>query len=122
MSYIKLNTIQTQRLLNTVVAVGEEGPGGAYHNYEIIDSQDDLLVYSRIHFQEGPRFVATSSAGIMDSDLLEIVRHRLQSFQQGAFRCDYNEQALYHVEQALKALNARVEDRINRKVLGTTEK
>lgn len=52
-------------------------------------------------------------------DLLEIVMDRLKSFQYGPFTSHYNEHALKHIEEALYCMNARVEDRIERNVLGT---
>ena len=55
-------------------------------------------------------------------DLLEIVRDRLKAFQAGDFATEYNAQALVHVEEALMWLNRRVEDRIERQVLGTNNK
>ena len=75
-----------------------------------------------IDFQCGPRKEENSQNGVIDSDLLEIVRDRLKSFQAGPFASVYNEEALYHVEEALFFLNKRVEDRIQRNVLGTYNK
>lgn len=111
-----LNTIQKREKLNTVIAVGDKGAGGANHQYVIeVDGPEDLL----IKFQEGPRNVEGSTPGVIDTDLLEIVRDRLKCFQEGEFATEYNAQALLHVEEALMWLNRRVEDRIERQVLGT---
>ena len=120
----KLDTIQTHELLNTVHAMDDPGPGGANHIYWIRPTDTQMLTPQgqQIMFQKGARALPTSATGVIDSDLLETVRHRLTCFQEGDFACDYNAQALYHVEEALKALNRRVEDRINRKVLGKEEK
>ena len=52
----------------------------------------------------------------------EIVRDRLRGFQSGAFSCRENACALTHIEEALMWLNRRVEDRIERRVLGTEQK
>lgn len=123
-----LNTIQTKEKLNDVMRVDEVGPGGAYHHYAIfangsnagnMDALDVDTALVDIKFQKGPRHDVDATHGVIDSDLLEIVRDRLTCFQSGQFANDYNAQALYHVEEALKALNARVEDRIARNVLGT---
>lgn len=78
--------------------------------------------YKCITFQNGPRNEKDSSRGIMDSDLLEIVRDRLKNFQNGEFSCKENEQALMHIEEALMWLNRRVEDRYGRNVLGYNHK
>lgn len=124
----ELKTIQTKENLNRVFAVDEIGPGGANHLYMIKPnennekhaSSDDF--YAHIQLQQGPRCDVKSVHGVIDGDLLEIVRDRLTAFQNGEFACKYNEDALYHVEKALECLNARVEDRIARQVLGTNNK
>ena len=56
---------------------------------------------------------------MIDSDLLEMVRDRLKAFQNSGCACMENEHALNHIEEALMWLNRRVEDRIERNVLGT---
>lgn len=117
---MELSTIQKREKLNTVRTVGETGPGNAYHHYEIISKNLDLV--GDIKFQCGPRNVAGSIDGVIDTDLLEIVRHRLQSFQSGPYSSRENECALTHIEEALMWLNRRVEDRIERNVLGTNNK
>lgn len=115
-----LDTIQKHQKLNEVFATDSEGPGGANHEYRIFEcaenSEDEIVV---IQFQKGPRKEPDSIHGVIDGDLLEIVRDRLKSFQNGPFACEYNAEALMHVEAALEALNRRVEDRIARRVLGT---
>ena len=116
----KLSTIQKRENLNTVFAVDEKGSGGAHHRYEI-DMQNESGVWV-IHFQDGARKLPDSIHGVLDTDLLEIVRHRLQCFQQGEFATRENAIALTHIEEALLWMNKRVEDRIERNVLGTNNK
>ena len=125
----KLNTIQKRGKLNEVYRTGEIGSGGAYHDYMIeqklpvdFPGMTGAGYYTHIHFQEGPRNVVGSKNGILDVDLLEIVRDRLTCFQNGDFACAENYMALQNVEQALLWLNKRVEDRAERGVLGTEEK
>jgi len=114
-----LNTIQKREKLNVVIAIDEPGNGGANHRYVIeTNGSEDFI----ITFQNGPRNEQGSTCGVIDTDLLEIVRDRLKSFQAGEFASDYNAQALLHVEEALMWLNRRVEDRIERQVLGTNNK
>jgi len=115
----KLSTIQKRENLNEVFVVDEKGNGGANHVYQIISLP---TVFTEINFQNGPRKLPTSTHGVLDTDLLEIVRHRLQSFQEGPFSSKENEMALTHIEEALMWLNRRVEDRIERNVLGTNNK
>lgn len=121
---IKLNTIQKREKLNDVYAEGEKGNGGAYHDYRITyDSKGDGYISNHvIQFQNGARRINGSTNGVIDSDLLEIVRHRLQCFQEGEFATRENEIALTHIEEALLWMNKRVEDRIERNVLGTMNK
>lgn len=119
----ELNTIQKREKLNRVFAKDEIGPGGANHEY-IIVSDVGLMQPKEctIQFQKGPRKEENSIHGVIDTDLLEIVRHRLQCFQKGPFSSEYNAKALEHLELALMYLNRRVEDRIERDVLGTNNK
>lgn len=116
----KLSTIQKRENLNTVFAIDEIGPGGANHEYAIHANpqETDARLMGTIQFQKGPRKEEDSIHGVIDSDLLEIVRDRLKAFQDGPFASEYNAQALIHVEEALMWLNRRVEDRIERNVLG----
>lgn len=123
----KLSTIQKRGILNEVF-VGEKGIGGAAHNYAVWKKVDenaevapeDLLL--RIQFQEGARNEEKAIHGVLDSDLIEIVRDRLRGFQSGEFATRENACALTHIEEALMWMNKRVEDRIERNVLGTYEK
>ena len=119
-----LNTIQKREKLNRVVAIDERGNGNANHLYEIYAEpvEIDSRLMGRIQLQNGARKEDDSIHGIIDSDLLEIVRDRLISFQSGTFASEYNAKALEHVEIALMYLNRRVEDRIERNVLGKNEK
>ena len=80
---------------------------------------NDVVV---IQFQNGARKEMDSIHGVIDADLLEIVRHRMQCFQAGPFASEYNAKALEHIELALMYMNRRVEDRIERNVLGTNKK
>lgn len=117
---MKLSTIQKRENLNTVFVTDEKGNGGAHHNY-VIDLQDGNKQVP-IDFQNGARKLPDSIHGVLDTDLLEIVRHRLQCFQQGEFATRENAIALTHIEEALLWMNKRVEDRIERNVLGTNNK
>lgn len=122
---MKLSTIQKREKLNEVYAVDDVGPGGAFHQYAVDYNTDDKGHYNRvgqIQFQKGPRRDPDSQQGVLDTDLLEIVRHRMQCFQKGEFATEYNAKALEHIELALMFLNRRVEDRIERQVLGTYNK
>ena len=123
----ELSTIQKREKLNRVIATDEPGCGGASHCYRIEKNDGEELenIYhplAVITFQEGPRRVETSVSGVVDQDLLEIVRDRLRGFQSGELATRETAIALTHVEEALLWLNKRIEDRIERGVLGTMEK
>ena len=121
-----LNTIQKRNKLNAVYRIGEAGPGGAYHDYSVafegVDTGKTVKLGDFIQFQKGPRKDPSSRQGVLDVDLLEIVRDRLTCFQAGEYACRENAIALTHIEEALLWLNKRVEDRAERNVLGTYEK
>lgn len=123
---MKLSTIQKRENLNAIYRVGEPGPGGAYHDYDIYPagcSPDNTEVaMACIEFQKGPRKDPESRSGVLDCDLLEIVRDRLKAFQDGPMACWENDCALSHIELALKLMNIRAEDRMRRNVLGTMGK
>lgn len=118
----ELSTIQKREKLNVVHATDEIGPGGANHKYRISTNDDHNAVLCDIQFQCGPRNDENSTHGVIDSDLLEIVRDRLKSFQAGPYSSRENACALTHIEEALMWMNRRVEDRIERNVLGTYNK
>lgn len=118
-----LNTIQKREKLNDVYAVDGKGNGGANHKYLIsIDRGLNQPKEVIIEFQNGARKEEGSQHGVIDTDLLEIVRHRLKCFQAGPFSSRENACALTHIEEALMWMNRRVEDRIERDVLGTNNK
>lgn len=122
---LHLSTIQKREKLNDVFAVDEKGNGGAHHKYLIAGGETgrgEHEVYVTIQMQNGARKLPDSKHGIIDTDLLEIVRHRLQCFQSGPFSTRENAVALTHIEEALMWLNRRVEDRIERNVLGVNNK
>lgn len=130
----ELETIQRANKLNDVFAVDEPGPGGAYHLYQVskhgtafFDGEGNLhldpeAMLLTVQFQHGPRNESDSTPGVLDVDLLEIVRDRLTDFQNGPFASQYNADALNHITAALIALNARTQERAERGVLGTNQK
>lgn len=120
----ELNTIQKREKLNKVYAVDEKGNGGANHLYTIQPATiiSEYPAVWNIQFQNGARKDENATHGILDTDLLEIVRDRLKGFQSGEFACRENAIALTHIEEALLWMNKRVEERIERNVLGTYNK
>ena len=123
----KLSTIQKRNNLNEVFREGEIGPGEAYHDYSVVmwrstKTGGGSVSSVPIRFQKGPRTDPDSRTGVLDGDLLEIVRDRLKAFQAGEFACRENACALTHIEEALMWMNKRAEDRAERNVLGTYQK
>lgn len=118
---VELKTIQKRGKLNKVFVTGSPHPVNAgYHNYVIELSNTNLPVI-HINFQNGPRNEKESIPGVLDADLLEIVLHRLQSFQQGPYATRENALAITKLEEALLWLNKRAEDRIENNKLGTSK-
>lgn len=131
----KLSTIQKHNNLNSIYRVGEKGPGGGYHDYDIypagfnplaalgeVDPDNVELPLACIEFQKGARNDPDARDGVLDTDLLEIVRDRLKAFNDGPMASRESYLALQHVEEALMWLNRRAEDRAERNVLGTMQK
>lgn len=131
----KLNTIQKRNKLNDVYSVDAHGVGGASHKYLIVKTgaqpsdyaagylgfeQSDIM--GKIDFQHGPRNNSESEPGVLDTDLLEVVRDRLVAFNKGEFATRENAIAITKIEEALLWMNKRVEDRAERDVLGTNNK
>lgn len=93
----KLSTIQKREKLNDVYVIDEKGNGGANHCYSISTVNEPSTVLTTIQFQNGARKLPDSIHGVLDTDLLEIVRHRLASFQKGDFATRENAIALTHI-------------------------
>ena len=114
----RISTIQRRGALNTVTYEKiDREDGGAQHVYTVRrwdahpEDERNLL---RVAFQTGPRGEEGSADGVLDADLLEMVRDRLTRFQDGPFACRENEHALRHVEEALLWLAKRADDRFER--------
>lgn len=121
----KLNTIQKRNNLNEIYSMDELGPGGAHHVYRVVTPNEidpTVGIVATIKFQKGARSETETTTGVLDVDLLEIVRDRLLCFQNGPFACEEDGEALRHITEALMWLNKRVEDRASRNVLGKSEK
>lgn len=112
--------IQRRNNLNKVFVEDIVGAGNGRHKYSISDNEGNELM--ELQYQQGARFSEGAIKGILDQDLLEIVRHRLQCFQEGDYRTRENACALTHIEEALMWMAKRADDRDERGVLGTMNK
>lgn len=98
----KLSTIQKRENLNAVYAVDEKGAGNVHHKYVVVaDRGLHVPLEMEIVFQNGARNDDNAINGVIDTDLLEIVRDRLIGFQSGEYRTRENACALTHIEEAL---------------------
>ena len=104
---MELQTIQEMNKSNAILINDKKGSGGAYHSYIICHARDKDRDETRtnIKFQTGAMDTEGFRGGVLDVDLLEICRHRLQSFQKGDFATRENAIALTHIEEALLWLN-----------------
>jgi hypothetical protein len=57
--------------------------------------------------------------GAFVEDVIDAARDRLAWYQSGEFACDENQEALDHLNSALRVLDARTKDREARAVEGT---
>lgn len=117
--------IQRNNNLNDLFVEDIVGPGNGRHKYAVMPkglTPEEHTPMFEIRFQEGARNTEGSIPGILDSDLLEIVRHRLQCFQKGEYATRENACALTHIEEALMWIAKRADDRAERGVLGTMNK
>jgi len=103
-----------------VLCLDEPGAGGACHEYAVQPTTSSKQ-FARVSFQHGP-VNEVGVNGCHQEHLLQIVIDRLEAFQSGEYRNGDNANALYHVQTALDALNARTKERKARGVEGTNEK
>jgi hypothetical protein len=112
-----------------VEVTDEPGAGGAQHRYEITGfdnftnpsyNMGTIAGFNRtvILFQNGP-IPEAGVNGVTHEVLLAIIADRLRSFQAGKFACGENEDALYFVERAMKALKSRTTRRMDQGIEGT---
>ena len=76
-------------------------------------------ILADIHFQDGPVKEAGVN-GVANEDLIVMVMHRLNQFQESDYACKENEDALRHLNGALHALRSRTNKRAQRGVEGTS--
>lgn len=118
---VMLSVIQKNNNPHAILRSDNEGPGGGYHDYTVMDV-DRKSVIAQIKFQEGARNDPNARDGVLDADLLEIVRDRLVAFNKGEFATRENACAITHIEEALMWMAKRADDRAERGVLGTYNK
>ena len=106
----KINTVQKADLINEVYRIGEQQQDGAYDTYAIVKiehEENENPIIATVKFQKGPRSAKTSRHGILDHELIEIVKDRLELIQKGKYASEENRIALFLLEEALKWLGKR---------------
>lgn len=112
----QISDVDSQLLIES----SNPSPGGADTKYQISlapeekDGNPTALVTMHFHTGDPQKGVT----GITNEALLAIVEHRMKGFQNGPFPHLLNQEALEHVQGALKALNNRTRDRKARQVDG----
>lgn len=89
----------------------------APHHFEILSSAEKATL-ATINFQCGP-IAEQGVNGITNENLLNIVKIRLECFQNSDFKCRENALAITHIEEALLWLAYRTSKREARGVEGT---
>jgi len=90
----------------------------AHHYYRVkfVDRNDTIKQHD-IRFQEGP-VKEHGVNGITEEILLNIILDRYESFQNSEFKCQENEDSIYHLKYLLDKIKERKEKRIARDVEG----
>ena len=117
---LKTDTIIATQGPRTVLATDQPGPGGAHHNYAIVETATGRLL-AEINLQLGPEGEAGIN-GVQHVDLLAIVQHRLDCFQRGPFASPVNEVACGAISAAIASENTRTRRRQLAGVEGTSAK
>lgn len=104
-----------------IVEADDFDPNGgmASHHYTATINGAEV---ARLQFQQGPRNVAGSTPGVLDSVLLAIVIDRMRSFNAGPFNTRENALVMTHCQEALHWLRHRADERAIRGVLGQNVK
>lgn len=102
-----------------LIEADEFGPGNASHQYTLSIEGRNV---GAIQFQDGPRNVEGSKAGVTEAALLAVLIDRLRCFQDGPYSCRENAIQLTKLEEVLHWTKARADARAKRGVLGTYNK
>jgi hypothetical protein len=107
-----------------IEVLDEPGPGGACHEYAIINCDGSSESFGagetvvELKFQNGP-IAEVGTNGVTHESLLAILIDRLEGFQKGPFAHAYNADALKSLMSAQASLKQRTKDRMFRGVEGT---
>lgn len=108
--------------LTKMIHIDDPGPGGAYHQYIVLESDvlkrvtldaffgdkaKDVKVFAMIDFQKGSVEEVGGVNGCTDMDLLQILKDRLECFQAGEYACDENAESLRCLNECIEWQNKR---------------
>lgn len=102
---------------------GRRLPKGGYAQSGVFNTENGRIPGLMIRWHDGPvdRRSGERTNGTFVEDVLEVCRLRLKFYQESAFACDENAEAMEAVEAALDALARRRGDRKARGVEGKNE-
>lgn len=98
--------------------IAEDVAFNAPHTYGIY-KEGELV--GEVNFQRGP-IKDNGYNGVTNEDLINIVKDRLEHFQNSEFNCSENAYAIDHLNKALWSLESRTKNRKARNVEGTYKK
>lgn len=78
-------------------------------------------ILADIHFQDGP-VKEKGINGVANEDLIVMAMYRLNQFQKSDYACKENADAVRHLQGALDSLRDRTNKRVQRGVVGTSNK
>lgn len=96
--------------MGVIQTLDDKKSNNLHHHYKIVSNKLDVYGHNRvvvgeIKFQEGS-VEKVGVNGMLDRDLLEIIKNRFENYQAGKYSSDYVEHALKHVRQAIESLDA----------------
>lgn len=130
-SQVNLHKVNGLNEAISVTAIGEPGPGGAFHEYLfLLDPHPDAPAEETrtdtklllVQFQNGPIKEPKDCNGWTSEAFLAMLIHRTEGFCKGPFPHPKNDEALFHLKAALQAFQDRTKERLARGVEGSLQK
>ena len=103
----------------TEVECEDEWEFNAPNNFVVKNVHTGEIV-TEVKFQKGP-IKENGINGCSNEDLVAMIQKRIEGFQDSKYRCDENQEGLYHLDMFLKAMRKRTNKREERGVEGTHE-
>lgn len=116
---IKMDGLITQNYTKIICEDEKEQKFNAPHHFKIINVNNDEVV-TEINMQEGP-IKENGINGASNEDLIAIVIHRLNKFQDSPYNSEFNELAIDAFEKGLGHLRDRTNKRVAENKEGTSQ-